>query len=296
MSMSSSPSDVDDIIVGKDFAIVAKGGRRWMFGGLSRDQLRQLSDSRSAGSMLRALAERQEIDFGHRREARPLKMLLSSRIMTMLAKPASGLTFPAALGLMTLAAVGVGAYIATAASPNESSYVAIGVSTNVLMVCTTFVLSFCVHELGHAAACVRATSATGGLRGHISPGGLQLAVDVSSQVRANRSGKLTIALAGPVFQIAFAAGAGLTGMLAALSTLVPTAGAVALVAIANLVPVGSNDGAVALDLISDRSSRALTAGRIPARIFAIVRGVVLVTAFAFVGSALFAALGLRGSL
>src|SRR5450830_1815692 len=67
---------------------------------------------------------------------------------------------------------------------------------------SSIVLFICVHELGHATACVVNTGTVGAIRFRSYRGSPALAIDVSSIVFTDRRGQAMIALAGVIFQLA----------------------------------------------------------------------------------------------
>ena len=245
--MSFSRSDFDDIIVGDTFAIVCFGDRRWRIEGLSPEQLRALSDgSTDADAVTTAVLAR--LDNGSLSGQTPGSRcpLLSSRHTTLISRPWSALTGGEALTLVSVFSLSLGALGATHLWWGSATLTSPSPPLAAITLLPLVLASFAAHELGHAAACLRHTGATGGIAVELSWRGLKLAVDVSSQGRAPRRAKVAIALAGPMFQIAFGAAVTFVGLM--LSSALPLYAGLLIMALSvrYLIPCGSTDGYWAL--------------------------------------------------
>lgn len=250
--MPSSRFEIDDIILGRDFAILAMGDRRLLLENLSSDERSQLKAVRRNHDLTQNVAEGRiatalrrlgpsDAD-GHVR--RPIR--LSSRHMALIATPLRPLASRG--GLFATAILSVLIYVVCTpwmvANLRGDDWTwpeqpAVTVVTAILLVG----LSCLVHEIGHAAACLHATGATGGLTAVLSRRRLRLSIDVSCRAMASSGGRCDIALGGLIFQTGFSAFLIVAGMVFGQGVPILAAALILCVVSINLAPWKDNDGA-----------------------------------------------------
>ena len=278
--MSHSRFDFDDIIIGDTFAIVCCGTRRWRIEGLSQEQLMALNDASknvdaTQSAILARLGEKISTD-APQTSRRPL---LSSRQATLISRPWCALASGEALTLVSvfsIALVALGAThlwwgSATLTSPTPP----VAAITLLLFVAA----SFAAHELGHATACLRHTGVTGGMAVAMTWRGVKLAIDVSSQDLASRRAKVAIALAGPIFQIAFGSVVTFMGLMISSALPIYAGLLITLLAFRYLIPSGSTDGFWALRHAGGALALDMASCPWCMRLLASARSVVLVMGF-----------------
>jgi hypothetical protein len=135
-----------------------------------------------------------------------MKMKLSSRNVTLAAKPFKILTFFPALLLMLfliVAAFSFGAVETVKLEDPKDWFADISIS-RAIYAFATFLVCVCLHEVGHAAACFRLTGITGVIRLSSFRGMPALIADVSSIHLTTPAGRAIIAISGVIFQCALA--------------------------------------------------------------------------------------------
>jgi hypothetical protein len=211
--------DADDVCVGPEAAIVVQGSRRVLVRNVTPAQARQLARACRAGAFRHGELDERLVDElarsslvsaplreapAARRRAGPR---VPSRIVARLAAPLRPLTtWQAQLAIVALV-VGLLAAGAVELSRGVSPlrWVTALRPVDVLVAALVFFLTAVVHELGHAAACLRHTGMTGGIRLASYRGLPALAADVSAICLTGKAGRANVAISGGVMQAAVAA-------------------------------------------------------------------------------------------
>lgn len=221
MSVKSLWFDFDALLVGRHGAIVCKGERRFRMSGLPEESLGLIAalreqSARCHSEMLPSALARQLVNLGlvceddGTRQDRPLGSLvaLSPRHTQALVAPIRWLG--SAIGLAVVAALAaallfLGGWRRLAGEQSLATWITGTSLIDLLAAAAIFFLCVCIHEMGHAAACVWHTGTVGGVRFKTYRGAPAVAIDVSSIVLTGRVGKSAVALAGLLFQLLFSA-------------------------------------------------------------------------------------------
>jgi putative peptide zinc metalloprotease protein len=245
----------DDIAIGRDFAIVAHGQRRLLLEPLSAGDIAWLRAARDgapvdaqAGDPKLVELLRQQRLLADAASGRGVKVTarIPARVVARLAAPLRPLTAAVPLALILAASLLV---LGEAASRAARQTQSVGVPLSGWpVIIGLWLVSALLHELGHAAACLRFTGAVGAIRVIRGRRLLGLVTDVSSLCRATPSERGLIAVSGMVLQTGFAAAVAMAEPLGLLPPGIATAAAalIALTAASCAVPARRSDGDWAL--------------------------------------------------
>ena len=218
MSQKLYRFEFDEILVGKNGAVLCRNAERFVVRGIDLECMRLLNKLRKKSKvcsleMLSIEKKSQLISLGlistnfdlnvDTRKFKPFELSADSvaRIATLI--------FPlgTSKGLFCLLFFSLIALILLPKNIFHSStsfifWLTNATSVEFLISSIVLFLCVCIHELGHATACLVNTGTVGGVRFKSYRGSPALAIDVSSIVFTDRRGKATIALAGVIFQLA----------------------------------------------------------------------------------------------
>lgn len=209
--------DADDIIFGRSFVVFVQGARRVMIDHLSPPQIlaiRCSTDSlsprlASQGELVeRLVRSRILVDRTDEKPERVVKVGLRSETVRMLASGFVPLTTKTVLGLQVVVSIFSAIYLIGYVGVYRGSFVTdfgamIGIGTLIGTV-LVFYLSMLMHELGHAAACLRVAGGVGGIRMGWHKALLLMAVDVSPIHRASPRDQFVVAISGSIIQFTVA--------------------------------------------------------------------------------------------
>lgn len=238
----------DDVAVGGRAAIVAYGTRRVLLQNLSPQQSRWLGALRTNHTVERRSEWAALYDNLLKREfisplpapKRRWSLRVPSRVVQQIARPLMPFTRPWPLALLAVLSgvillSGIKPLFQVRSLPEWFSTVS---PRDFVLTSLIFAGCVLVHELGHAATCMRLTGLAGGIRLTGFRGIPAVAADVSTVCLATSKGKAMIAMAGAIFQIAFS-----TILLMSHHPDIQIAASISiLAAIFNAVPLPKSDG------------------------------------------------------